>query len=155
MPQQQQSPKVGLWRRMFGEPLSEANAAAWPELEQEWHGREIEMPTEAAGVNSVRPMNFLEKYFFPKNYAQQYPWGTIALNRDLMNQDKIDLGDTLVHELTHVGQDQKTGFLGRSLNNARNMNKDYLDRPEELEAFGAEMKRPVLRNDIFLKSKRK
>src|SRR5947207_15237053 len=90
--------------------LSDTNAKAWPELEQSWHGREIEMPDQTTNTNSVRPMNMFERFMNPKADAVTYPWNTIALNRPNIEQSKTNLSDVLVHELTHVGQ---TGLMRR------------------------------------------
>ena len=143
-------PSPSLIRRMFGGPMSESTATKWPELQSEWAGRELEMPAETTLTNRVRPMNWYEKYASgPNADAITWPWGTIALNKDVIEQNKSNLGDVLVHELTHIGQ--KPGIL-KYMRNLLPGGPEYLARPEEQEAFQAEAERRVRRKDIQLPS---
>lgn len=122
----------------------------WPELEQKWAGREIEMPKETADTSSVRPMNWYEKNFAaPDSDAITWPWGTIALNKDVITKNKSDLGDVLVHELTHIGQN-KVGMLDYLKGLYRSNTGSYEADPREQEAFAAEANRRVRRGDISL-----
>lgn len=147
-------PTPGLMRRLFGGPVSESTAAAWPELEKSWAGREIEMPSETAATHKVRPMNWYEKYAVgPSGRAIAWPWGTIALDREGIEREKMDLDDLLVHELTHVGQVKKSG-LAKHLKETIGASPEYLARPYEQEAFEAEASRNVRRTDIPLPTQR-
>lgn len=139
----------GILRKIFGGPISQSVQDKWPELATNWANREIDMPSETTATNKVRPMNWLEKYAVPGADAVTWPWGTIALNKDVMDKNKSNLGDVLTHELTHVGQGQKTGIIG-NLRNTLNAPASYLARPNEQEAFGAEASRNVRRGDIQL-----
>lgn len=122
----------------------------WPELEQSWAGREIEMPQETQDTSSVRPMNWYEKNFAAKDAdAITWPWGTIALNKDLIEKNKSNLGDVLVHELTHVGQN-KTGMLDYLKGLYRSATSSYEADPREQSAFAAEVNRKVRKKDIDL-----
>lgn len=134
------SPSPGLLRRIFGGPMSSGTAKQWPELEQSWAGREIEMPKESTMTNRVRPMNIIERAFNPDAYAKTSIFGNIALNRPMIEGHNQDLSDILVHELAHVGQG-KSGFLRRYFN------------PSEIEneAINREGLRKVRRGDIELR----
>lgn len=147
------TPSESWRRRLLGNPVSEKTATQWPELARSWLGREIEMPNQTAATNSVRPMNFVEKMIMPDAAAATYPWGTIALNRGQIEKNQVDLGDTLVHELTHVGQNQKTNMFQKGVNNIKNLFTSYSDKNTEKEAFDAQYSRPVRRFDISLLNK--
>lgn len=122
----------------------------WPELGHQWAGREHEMPKETAATNKVRPMNWYEKNFAaPDADAITWPWGTIALNRDVIEKNKSNLGDVLVHELTHVGQN-KSGMLDYLKGLYRSNTGSYEADPREQEAFAAEINRKVRKRDIDL-----
>lgn len=122
----------------------------WPQLEQSFAGREIEMPKETEATSSVRPMNWYEKNFAaPDADAITWPWGTIALNKDLIEKNKANLDDVLVHELTHVGQNKK-GMLDYLKGLYRSATSSYEADPREQEAFAAEANRRVRRGDISL-----
>lgn len=141
-------------RDYFGSPSSKVSGAGdWPELHQSWAGREIEMPKETAATRKVRPMNWYEKYWAaPDADAVTWPYlGTIALNRDLIEKNKQNLGDVLVHELTHVGQNRNTSILDFLKRMIPGGSGSYYEDPRETQAFEAERKRPVRRHDIELK----
>jgi hypothetical protein len=122
----------------------------WPQLDTAWAGREIEMPKETAAANKVRPMNWYEKNFAaPDADAITWPWGTIALNRDVIEKNKQDLGTVLAHELTHVKQNQG-GLLNTLKGLYRSANSSYDADPKEQEAFAYEGTRPVRTRDISL-----
>lgn len=130
-----------LWNIFNKKQLSDQNAQSWPELQSSWAGREIEMPNETNKTNSVGPMGFLQRYLHPDAYASTSPFGNISLNRPLIEKDKQDLSDVLVHELVHVGQG-KSGFL-----------KHYINPNEmENEAINKEATRKVRRKDIYLQT---
>lgn len=131
-------PSQGLMRRIFGGPMSESLQTEWPELAKEWATQEMRMPFETSQTPRVRPMNWFEKFALPKAQAVTLPWGTIGLNRDMIEQGSGNLGDILVHELTHVGQPTDLGLEFRRMIGAV---PAYLDRPEEKEAWAAEAKR--------------
>lgn len=132
-------PNPSLLHRMFG-GLSNSSAKQWPELEQAWHGREIEMPKETARTGIVRPMNIIERAMNPDAYAKTSMFGNIALNRPMIEGHNQNLSDVLVHELTHVGQG-KSGFLKKYLNPSA----------VENEAVNKEGLRNVRRTDIELR----
>lgn len=104
------APSPGLLRRLLGGPISQDVQQEWPELAKQWASHEMRMPKETTKATKVKPMNWLERMMHGNAYAITRPWNTIALNRPAIEQDKIDLGDVLTHELTHVGQ--TPGFLG-------------------------------------------
>lgn len=133
-------PSSSFLRMLLGGPLSSNLRKSWPELEQSWAGREIEMPEEAADVNKIAEMNWLQKRMYPDTYGVTSPFGTIGLNRELIEKDKQNLGDVLVHELAHVGQG-KGGFL----------RKFYEPNKLEDEAVNREALRNVRREDIPLR----
>lgn len=127
----------GLLRRIFGGPLSDSTKKVWPELEKAWAGHEIEMPDEAQQTNRVRPMNFIERSIYGPNVnAATMPWGTIALNRPAIENNKIDIDSLLTHELTHIGQNQKEGIWGAYSKGGSKDMPDY-----EKEAYDAENNR--------------
>lgn len=130
-------PKLGLLRRIFGDPISQSTEQEWPELRKSWAGREVEMPDESNATTGVRPMNFLERYYFgPQTQAATYPWGTIALNRENIDKNKVNLDSLLVHELTHIGQGKKEGIWGAYTKGGSKDMPDY-----EQEAYDAENNR--------------
>ena len=133
--------------------LSAKVAADWPEMEASWAGRQIEMPTEAAGVRAIRPMNWLEQRLKPGAAAITWPWNTIAYDKGRIQSGQQDLGDLLVHELTHVGQQQRQGLL-KTLVDILTASDEYLARPYEQEALKAESSRKVRRGDIELPARK-
>lgn len=144
------SPSPSLLRRLLGGPISERVQENWPELANKWALMESsEMPHEAAATNRVRSMNFIEKYLEPRADAITWPWGTIALNKELIGKNKADIGDILAHELTHVGQRKKSGLM-KHWAETITAPKEYLARPHEQEALEAETRRPVRHGDIRL-----
>lgn len=127
--------------------LGVSNNEEWPELERQWAGRELEMPEETMATRKVRQMNLLERFMQPQAVGITWPWGTIALNRELINPD--ELGDTLVHELTHIGQRRKSGLV-KHLKEIMMASPEYLARPYEQEALAAEQQRKIRRGDVYL-----
>lgn len=93
-------PRPSLIRRILG---SGADSQNWPELENEFARMERQFPNEAAKARII-PMGPLQRMRTPDAYAATGPLGTIALNRDLIEKEKQNLGDVLSHELAHVGQ---------------------------------------------------
>lgn len=138
MGQDKVNPSPRLLRKILGNPQSIKD---WPELDSKWAGREIEMPDEAGKVNRIMPMNFLTKFMNPDAYASTSPFGTISLNRELIEKDKQDLGDVLAHEMAHVGQG-KSGFL----------RKFYEPNKVENEAIDKEALRKVRKGNIHLRT---
>lgn len=134
------APTPGLLRRIFGGPISESTQEEWPELASAWAQQEFAMPSETTWTNRVRPFNFIEKWLNPQADAIQWPWGTIAINKPLVERDKQDLGDVLTHELTHVGQTKRGGW-GDFISRMREKDIPYYRRPSEMAAFEAEKKR--------------
>lgn len=145
------APKPSRIRQLFNSSaMSEADTDRYPELASAWAGREIEMPAEAAATGKVRPMNWYERKFAaPDADAITWPWGTIAVNQDLIKQNKGDLGTVLAHELTHIGQNSK-GPLDYLKGLYRSAKGGYSSDPREIEAFEYESKRPVRTKDIDL-----
>ena len=143
-------PTPGLLRRLFGGGPSEQISQEWPQLAQAWATRSAEMPNETGLAGSVRPMNMYEKFASGGAHAITWPWGSIALNRDSISQDNVNLPQLLTHELTHVGQ--RPTLLSHLQNTIRNSlsGMEYQHRPEESEALNAEQAyRPP--RDIYLK----
>ena len=151
MPNQDENPKPSLFRRIFGvKPLSDRDAADWPELAKQWSGREIERPYDTAKTNSVRPMNMIERAILPGAAGVTWPWGSIGLNRKVIEDNGLDLGDTLVHELAHVGQGGGGGLMRKLVNAPADIMRPYHEKSYEKEAFDAEHNRPVRHFDINL-----
>lgn len=135
-------PKPNLIRRILGSPMSERTKQEWPELEAAYAGREIEMPEETARANRIINMGPFTRFMNPDAYAVTGPFGTIALNRALIEKENQDLSDILIHELSHVGQGKK-GFL-----------RNYFNPSEiENEAINREAMRKVRKGDIYLRGK--
>lgn len=155
MPQQPEKPKQSniktgpspsLWAKLTGGAMSKS-MDDWPAAQTAWANEQIRQPNITNAVGTVRPMNWYERKFAaPGADAIQWPWGTIAMNRQNIEANKSDVGDVLVHELKHVEQGPS---LMRYLRNTIG-GKDYLARPEEQEAFQAEAERNVRRGDIQL-----
>lgn len=135
------NPNPSLIRRILGNPVQDKN---WPELEASFAGREIEMPAEANKVNRIINMGPFSRWRNPDAYAVTGPFGTIALNRKLIEKDNQNLDDVLVHELAHVGQG-KSGFLRKFFNSS----------DIEQEAINREALRNVRREDIPLTENKK
>ena len=135
-------PSPSLIQRLFGGPIN--TVKDWPQLQQSLAGRQIEMPNEAAKLNMISEMGPLSRMRHPDAYAVTGPFGNIALNRKLIETDKQNLDDVMVHELTHVGQGKK-GFLGKFINPSK-IENDAIDR---------EATRNVRRGDIYLPSVKK
>lgn len=146
-------PKPNRMRQLYNRSaMSEQDTKDYPELASAWAGREIEMPDEAAATKSVRPMNWLERNTVGADAAGlTWPWGTIAINPDVVKRDKMDLGEVLAHELVHVGQ--YSNPLNILRNAYKKYTKGYADQPSELEAFEHTARRPVRTKDIPLKGK--
>lgn len=72
------------------------------ELARHWASAQINMPREAsmASVSSMSPMN---RFLLGNPYAMTYPSNEIDINMSRVDKDN-PMRDTLVHELTHVGQ---------------------------------------------------
>ena len=141
MGQNQQAPKQSLLRRIWGDPISASTDKAWPELRKVWSGRQIEAPDKEGSVTSVKPMGMFNKWRYPDAYAVTGPFGGIQLNRDLIQNENQDLGDVLIHEMTHAKQGGG-GFL----------RKFYNPSAVENEAIDAEVMRKVHRKDIELRA---
>lgn len=108
----------------------------WTKLEEAWAGRQVNQPKETKGVN-VRPTNKLENFWLNNVAggvsAVNYPWGTIAVNRKVVEEDN-NLEDTLTHELTHRNQ----GF--RPKTRISDLFKSWENRILEKEAIESESK---------------
>lgn len=145
------APSKSLLQRLLGGVMSKSTEEGWPELATAWAGREVNMPTEAAGTQRVIEMGPVSRMLFKNAYGVTGPFNTIALNRQAIEQDKQNLDDILTHELTHVGQGQREGLLKKHLKSiATTASSDYLNRPLEQEAFEAEQSRKAIKGDIFL-----
>lgn len=134
------NPSPSLLRKILGNPVSEGLGNQWPELRQSFAGRELEMPRESAKVTNIGMMGPFSRWMNPDAYAVTGPFGTVRLNRALIDKDKQNIDDVLVHELAHVGQGKK-GFL-------RQM---YNPSAVENEAINKEAMRNVRRTDIELR----
>lgn len=137
------APQRSLLRRIFGEPLSQNTAKQWPELEKQWAGRQIEMPNEEGKVTSLGTMNMFDKFRYPDTFGVTGPFGGIKLNRELIEKENADVGDILVHEMTHAGQGSG-GFLKRLVN-------PKLGNELENQAINKEALRKVRKHDIELR----
>jgi hypothetical protein len=129
-------------RRLFGDPISSRTDKSWPELRAAWSGRQIERPDLEGSVTSVAPMGIFNRFRYPDAYAVTGPFGGIQLNRELIDKDKQDINDILIHEMTHANQGGG-GFLRKLLTGS--MNQD------EREAINAEAMRKVRKTDIPLR----
>lgn len=142
-------------QRLFGGVMSDQTARDWPQLQSEWASQEIRRPELTSKANRVMPMGRLFKWLNPDAYAVTGPFGTIALNRELIEKDKQNLSDVLTHELAHVGQGKK-GFLRNfyqpsqveneainyEANNARPVRKD-INLPVQTGPTSAKLKKLV------------
>lgn len=137
----QSNNKPGFLRRLFGDPMSQKTTEEWPELAASWSGRQVERPDLAEKVTSVKPMGMWNKWRYPDAYAVTNPMGGIQLNRELINKEKSDIGDILIHEMTHAGQGAG-GFL----------RKFYNPSKDEDAAINAEALRKVRKTDIPLRT---
>ena len=90
----------------------------------------------------IRPMGWLGRTFLPQAKGVMNPLtGTVSLNEAQMAGDAPqDVADTVLHELTHRQQRERSGPL-RSLMNIMTPQGPYGQRPDELEAFQAEADR--------------
>jgi hypothetical protein len=129
-------------RKLFGDPISENTDKVYPELRAAWSGRQIERPDLEGQVTSIKPMGIFNKWRYPDAYAITNPLGGIQLNRELINKDKQDLNDVLIHEMTHANQGWG-GFL----------RKIYNPSADENAAINAEALRKVRKEDIPLRGK--
>jgi hypothetical protein len=127
-------------RRLMGGVMSDSTAQNWPALSQEVANAEINMPAESQATNRVFEMGPISRTLYPDTYAMTGPLGTIGFNRQLIEQDKQNLGDVVTHELTHVGQGMR-GF-NRYIPGGR--------QELENEAVNAEAMRPIRREDVYL-----
>lgn len=138
--QAQNNNKQSLLRRLFGEPLSEKTGEKWPQLAKSWMGRQVERPDLEGAVTSVGKMGMFNKWRYPDAYAVTNPFGGIQLNRELIEKEKQDVDDILIHEMTHANQGAG-GFL----------RKFYNPSKDEDEAVNAESLRKVRKTDIPLR----
>lgn len=140
-PEPQSKPKLSLWRRLMGDPISESTDKEWPELRGIYSGREAERPDLAGNVTSVKPMGIFNRWRYPDAYAVTNPFGGIQLNKALIDKEHSDVGDILIHEMTHANQGGG-GFL----------RKLYNPSADEYAAINAEAMRKVRKTDINLPS---
>ena len=135
MPQKKEKtnvdPSPSFMRRMMGSPVTEATEKDWPELANEWASAEVNMPKETSMVNRVGPMGPVER-FLTGNATGRSNLGNISINRQNVTEDN-NLRDTLVHELTHVGQPSR-GLVQYM----KDIFTPYEERPVEKEALTAE-----------------
>ncbi len=97
----------------------------WDALNQEWANMERTMPNESAKLNTIRPMTMDESK--SGAYALKLPMNVIAMNKDLIDKNKANVGDIMTHELTHVGNND-TSFTNWFRNMIGSSN-DYMNRP--------------------------
>ena len=133
--------KQSLIRRVFGDPVSDATEQSMPGVRAAWTGRQIERPDLEGSVNSIKPMGIINRWRYPDAYAVTSPFGGIQLNKALIDKDKQDINDVLIHEMAHAKQGGG-GFL----------RKLYNPDPVEHEAINAEALRKVRKTDIPLRS---
>lgn len=120
--------------------LGESYGESWPELQKQWTNMEMEFPNETQRVPRVMEAGPVFKYLNPEAYAVTGPFGNIALNRELIEKEKQDLGSVLAHELGHVEQGKK-GYL-----------RQFYDRDKlEREAINKEAFRNRRERDIPLR----
>lgn len=90
---------------------------------------------------SIGMMGGIAQHLLPGAEGWTSPMGGISLNPEMMKGKSADeVGDTLLHELTHVHQAKQRGVIGQVL--ATLMDKlPYGQKPDELEAFQSEADR--------------
>lgn len=115
----------------------------WPEFENALPALAGEMPQEVASManRQIRPMSAIEKALLARGAAAiTHPTGTIAYNREMAEAAVMKPEDILAHELTHIRQLNKRGFLGQ-LFQMLAQSQPYGERPDEVEAFAQERSR--------------
>jgi hypothetical protein len=115
----------------------------WPAAEKSWVGRSVEYPEDAKRVRRVAEMGPFSRFRYKDAYAATGPFGTIYLNRPLIEKENADLDSIFSHELTHAGQG--LGGFWRSL---------IGDKSVENEAINREAFRPP-KQDVLLRVPRK
>lgn len=131
-----------LIKKIVGGPVSDNQARRWPALAGSFATQSAQMPREASKTNHVGEMGPIFRALNPTAYAATGPFGTIKLNRELIERENQDIGDVLTHEMAHVGQ----GPMGW-LKNAFGIDSDKLEH----EAINKEALRKVRRGDIYLR----
>lgn len=137
------SSQPSLFQRLFGVMADDMPN----DIKQSWETMQREMPDETAKTNRVTSMGPIGKLLNRGAYASANPFtNTIALNTDLMRNEKADVDSTLAHELAHIKQGPM-GFLKNMFNT----------EPLEKEAYNTEelrrKRRLGFRKDINLPAK--
>lgn len=128
------SPSPGLLQRLFG------SSELSPEMLQ---GIEIAR-RENPNLAPVQPYGPISRMALPNALAYASPGRTIYMNPSMMQgQSPEDVADTLTHEQTHVNQmNQRGGSSLMEFFRTLMQPKDpYHQRPDEMEAYGAEVAR--------------
>lgn len=105
------------------------------ELARHWAAAQINMPRETSMAN-VSEMDPVNKLVLGNPYAMTFPNNDIAINMSRVDKDN-PIRNTLVHELTHVGQKPR-GLVQFMKDRFTPWNK----RPQEIEAINAEAMYP-------------
>lgn len=135
------APSPNIIQKILGDNLiSSGLKNKYPEIEGAFMGRQIEMPREANAVTRISEMGPWGRMMSPNAYASTGPFGNIALNMDMIKQDKQDVNDVLAHEMTHARQ----GMMGH-------IKSLFGSRAPEDEAINKESMRKVRRTDIQLR----
>ena len=134
----------------FVKKMTGSSDEEWPELARHWASAQINMPNETSRA-SVRSMGPREGAILGNPYGMTYPNKTIAINPNTVNTDN-SIRNTLVHELTHVGQ--KPRGLVQFM---RDRFTPWHQRPNEIEAVNAEATYPWRErgSDIVLRPEKK
>lgn len=131
-------------------PLSERGAPDYPQSATQLAFEQLksEYPQETARA-SVQPMRWFDKLGVGDAIMATYPlFNRVVYNPAIVrNMPQQEIADTLAHELTHVKQFQRQALIPRLMNNARQFQMPYMQRPWEQEAFAASAKRRKARVD--------
>lgn len=108
------------------------------ELARHWASAQINMPKEAGKTRRVQPMGSIMKHLpgFKDAYGYASPSGVISINPNHTMEDNM-IRDTLVHELTHMGQPRRG--IGQYF---KDKVTPYDQIPVEKEALEAERSYP-------------
>jgi hypothetical protein len=124
-------------------PLSDTTAKRWPELASNLASLATSDKSKelVESTNKIKEMSWLGKLLSGNAHGMMNPiTGTVSLNRDVINEDKVDLMSVLSHELKHAYQRDKAGILSLI----------YGNRDEqEKQAYSSEISSPI-RRDIRL-----
>jgi hypothetical protein len=130
------------------------SAAPWDRIQLGMEHMKAQMPEEYAYAGEPKPMNPLLRWLGNaagmELDASTGPFGGIQYNPENIPQTQAGVDDMLAHELVHVRQMKKMGLLEKAQNSVANMLTPYRNRPMEQEAYGNELRRQQMRQDIQL-----